>query len=671
MRKKYQKGGKTKQDWVSNKIGTLVNEGYPKDQAVAIAFSMYQTGGFKYDKIGNTPITQKDMDRVNEVTGIQFTPEFSQAYFSTDVTPPAPVQKRDISQMPIMDITMGGHGERRVWNIRPENLVGNSEPQEGKHYYNVYPKQWEAYQKSPEYLNYINKGEGGLASMSEGGEIPKYQTAGWGPFNGNYGIQPPTGVWEKAVEDYKKTQVTKPPVAKAPTTQATKPTALARPPMPTDASMEEIVTPENTNESKYGLDTALKGEMLTDWGNNLNADDVANPYILNTQSTSSGDIQGYKPYQFNNPYGEVNLGQAAGYLGESIKNKDAQGIVVSGLKLGTGLARNLLSGMGEQNRQNQIMKSYYEGQRDTATQSNKRNYLYDQGYGENFGYYQNGGDWSSFGDMDPETYDDYGRLNTNYFEQEPSYNYFTPPVATNTSNQPPVTQSQPLAPQPQPGKEVWQVWQEKTGLPWKDAKRLGYTDGTAKDNLKLLQEINSETFDVSKLRKAPQQKVKEKEPTSYTGKPEEGNYWGTNKKQDIPQFWDKPTLEEKEVEKAPTSNKKEKKSNSWWESVQDYLTAPVYFQEGGEMQQGQEEVIAQVQQALQQGAAPEEVLQQLVQMGIPEDQAAQLIQGIMQQMQQQPQMQKGGTYFDQLKGKRIVDYKYNERTGNYDISYED
>ena len=137
----------------------------------------YQKGGFKYDKVGNTSITSKDIDKISKATGIQFTPEFSEAYFSTNTPPPTPPQKTDFSQMPVMDITMGGFGERRVWNIRPENLVGQ-EPQEGKHYYNVYPKQWDAYQKSPEYLNYINKDRVGIASMQQGGELPVFQTAG-------------------------------------------------------------------------------------------------------------------------------------------------------------------------------------------------------------------------------------------------------------------------------------------------------------------------------------------------------------------------------------------------------------------------------------------------------------------------------------------------------------
>lgn len=63
-------------------------------------------------------------------------------------------------------------------------------------------------------------------------------------------------------------------------------------------------------------------------------------------------------------------------------------------------------------------------------------------------------------------------------------------------------------------------------------------------------------------------------------------------------------------------------------------------------------MIMQVAQALQQGADPQEVLQQLLQMGLEESEAIQLIEGIMQQMQQespqqeQPMMQNGGEYLN-------------------------
>jgi hypothetical protein len=47
------------------------------------------------------------------------------------------------------------------------------------------------------------------------------------------------------------------------------------------------------------------------------------------------------------------------------------------------------------------------------------------------------------------------------------------------------------------------TWTQKTGLPWSEAKRLGYTDGTAKDNIKLLGELNDKRFNKDNLRSKP------------------------------------------------------------------------------------------------------------------------------------------------------------------------
>ena len=50
------------------------------------------------------------------------------------------------------------------------------------------------------------------------------------------------------------------------------------------------------------------------------------------------------------------------------------------------------------------------------------------------------------------------------------------------------------------------VWVYKTGLPWNEAKKLGYTDGSAKDNTKLLNELNDPRFRKENLRTAPPKK---------------------------------------------------------------------------------------------------------------------------------------------------------------------
>jgi hypothetical protein len=79
------------------------------------------------------------------------------------------------------------------------------------------------------------------------------------------------------------------------------------------------------------------------------------------------------------------------------------------------------------------------------------------------------------------------------------------------------------------------------------------------------------------------------------------------------------------------------------------------FMDGGAPQQGgedqQQQIMQQVAQALQQGMPPEQVMQQLIKMGMPQDQAQQLIQMIMQQMQggaggqeQAPMQMYGGSY---------------------------
>lgn len=49
-------------------------------------------------------------------------------------------------------------------------------------------------------------------------------------------------------------------------------------------------------------------------------------------------------------------------------------------------------------------------------------------------------------------------------------------------------------------------WVQKTGLPWSEAKRLGYTDGSAKDNTKLLSELNDPRFKKENIRTTPPKK---------------------------------------------------------------------------------------------------------------------------------------------------------------------
>jgi hypothetical protein len=93
-----------------------------------------------------------------------------------------------------------------------------------------------------------------------------------------------------------------------------------------------------------------------------------------------------------------------------------------------------------------------------------------------------------------------------------------------------------------------------------------------------------------------------------------------------------------------------------------------------------EQIEGQVEQALKQGADPQQVLQQLVQMGVPQEQAVQMIQELLKEIQGgetemeepeqgNPQMRAGGKYLEILKGKTIKSYNLNKKTGNYEVVY--
>jgi hypothetical protein len=112
------------------------------------------------------------------------------------------------------------------------------------------------------------------------------------------------------------------------------------------------------------------------------------------------------------------------------------------------------------------------------------------------------------------------------------------------------------------------------------------------------------------------------------------------------------------------------------------------YQMGGGMQQQaaaqgggdqQEQIIQFVAQALQQGADPQEIMQQLVEAGIPQEQAGQLIQAVAEQLQQmtaqpqqgqQPMMRMGGAPCYNCGGRMMADggdYSgtYSAGTGAY------
>lgn len=384
--------------------------------------------------------------------------------------------------------------------------------------------------------------------------------------------------------------------------------------------------------------------------------------IVNNNTTGMG-LQTQDPYQFFNPYGGVDIPTAANYLGQSIEEGNALGIVAGGLKVATGLGRSVLGGMGQQNRKQEAMKNYFENKRENLRGIFQPLYEEQRIAGSEGYTFQDGGAMYPENEQTP-----YESFPTGIF-QAPEVIETPPSFDTNSARD---------------------TWVLKTGMPWSEAKKLGYTDGSSKGNKKLLAELNDSRFKKENLRLEPSKsKATKSVLTPQSNKTEEvtvkGKILNGNKKAGVP-------FVSKEAEREYYENNDyqiiDKNIRPVWNFNQPKFTPPTLrqkYQEGGEIpvegqQAPQEQMIQQVAQALSQGVNPQEILQQLVQMGVPQEEATQLIEGIMQQMQgaqqttqqepQQPMMEEGGTYLEALKGKKITDYKFNPETNSYEVTYE-
>lgn len=118
----------------------------------------------------------------------------------------------------------------------------------------------------------------------------------------------------------------------------------------------------------------LKYQIST-YKNTLNPDTTNNNNDIKTNPIE----EPAERFQFFNPYGGMDLGAASYMFGNDIKSGNTGPAIFSGLRLGAGLARNFLSGMGNANRDRQVANSYAEQQRDALTQANRPQYLQEGG----------------------------------------------------------------------------------------------------------------------------------------------------------------------------------------------------------------------------------------------------------------------------------------------------
>lgn len=498
----YKKGGE-KEQWISDTISTLMDEGKSHDQAVAQALSMsqemFQEGGAKNI---NELITQST-DSINS------------------------------SYKPIKNIQKGvtdAKGKSGVYFYYKLPQEGGFDPKIDREF--ISNDYFSQQKRDPSLKNealdaYFRKNPTQI--FEEGGELPKYQIGvdnfqespviggkSWNPnmlpsttynpgaFNfptsynkpqinnqllGNVGLN--NEVFKSVSNPQIKTSQTN---TVAPTTTTNTVSSTISPQLQPEIKSISQTIPDfkpsttNTEEQlqRLGKEQADKAGLTQ-----------------NQPQTPNFNSNYQDPYQFFNPYGGVDIASGAQFLGQSIEDKDPFGIVMGGLKVATGVGRNIFGGMGRENVKNEAMKNYFDNQYEGITGTPQ--YLSNGVQNENIAL-QNGGVFQEGGEQMGGEYP---------------------------------------APQEQP------------------------------------QQVNPE------------------------------------------------------------------------------------------------EIMNQVAQAIQQGADPQQIIQQLVSMGIPEQEAMQLVQGLIQQMQsqaptqEQSVMRDGGDYMSMLKGKRIKDYVLNEKTGNYEVTYED
>lgn len=726
----YKKGGE-KQDWISNKISTLLEED-PKmsqKQAIAIALSLsekqFQDGGTPKKPLFGAE-SMFPISRVDKNVNGDYTINYTNSQIE-----PATYSKEDFeAKLKLTQPSADAPGQYDPYLLK---YMGKTQGRTGQT------------------VTYQNGGNFDFSSTPNFGSIEQPKTQGFG-FDPNFQSQiSPTSI--TAGEDFKKANPLPPGTFEA------DPFGVS--------SNKELDAPKKTTEN-------------------------------------------FQPMQFFNPYAGVDLAQGANALGQSIENGDALGIVAGGAKVLAGTSRNIFGGMGQANVRNEGIKNYMDAQRDNIVGKSQ------QGTPS----FQEGG--AIYPMEEPTPYESFPNgVYEAPTQQFPTGIYqapeveVTPPTSFDTNS-------------------ARDTWVQKTGLPWSEAKKLGYTDGSAKDNKKLLSELNDPRFKKEYLRTEPIQKVtkteakkiipkakatpqlkksskeselqrkmasnaknykpdvvKKTEDKGFGDYLEQGIEYLGNPGQTFEHYGKYGELPEKGFSKNGRTDgfddilgriNPAKWANAGFNALdavenEDYGRAgkealnaagalsrlkyvkyvplnkalpaartpsaqaigqgvkrlnvpsrPRLYQDGGEQQdpiqmvlealqqgateeqiaqilmqqgyseeeigqifqqlqgqqsfqdggeqQGQAEQIYQmVAEALQSGADPQEIAQQLTQMGLSEQEVMQIIQEVMAQMQQptepqeQPQMKMGGS-FDQLIGKKILGYEYNKDKDTYSVRYE-
>lgn len=351
--------------------------------------------------------------------------------------------------------------------------------------------------------------------------------------------------------------------------------------------------------------------------------------------TPKKTTENFQPTQFFNPYVDVDLAQGMNTLGQSIENEDALGIVAGGLKTLTGTARNIFGGMGQARIKNEGIKNYMDAQRDNIVGKSQQG--------------QNGGAFPNFQDG--------GNYKTTSQGLESKINETLGATGEGKGGNSGLMGEIKLINKRSDGYGI--LYDTDEGDKYEVVKSSSFADMRDFPELKRYKYKRGEYSDPNFLEDGRNVEALKRGWQSSGYNPSTTTY-----------------PESVEAYRAAIGKPSFYPQEQLTMAKQKSPQLVGSFQDGGEQQGQAEQVYQMVAEALQSGADPQEIAQQLVANGIPEEQVMQIIQEVMSQMQQPtepqqtaPQMKMGGS-FDQLIGKKILGYEYNKDKDTYSVRYE-
>lgn len=200
-----------------------------------------------------------------------------------------------------------------------------------------------------------------IVGMSHGGQVPKYQYGTTGPRR-DYGLQMPLPPYQQGMDMFgtnNNSPITYPSLQQA---NMTPPQMQDETTTVNQQSVPGVTMP--TDEDLDMMEMQKRTQQNQAFANQFNpvqpnTTDKSFDDILKEGAKEGRNLQNEQNYNVFNSYAGVDIPTAAYTLGQSIENKDTLGTVASSLKLATGLGRNIVGGLGNQNRYNQTMEEFY------------------------------------------------------------------------------------------------------------------------------------------------------------------------------------------------------------------------------------------------------------------------------------------------------------------------